>query len=454
MNTFNYTKTIVDVKETEVLVIGGGTAGFAAAVASARHGAKTMLIERSGVLGGMATSGLVGPFMTSFSSDGKEQVVKGIFEELIRRLEARGGALHPSGIPAGTSYSSYYVTGHNNTTPFLSETLAVVMDEMLEEAGVELLLYTQTVDVVTDSEGNVNYVVINKKEGLAAVKAGIYVDATGDADVAYAAGVPTVFGDGKGLVQPSSLFFEVGNINREKFIDYASTHTGKENAFVALVTRARLDGKWHQLRNDISHYEQPVPGRWKINCSRVNGIDGTSSESLTKGTVEGRRQVQEIAAVMREYVPGCERMQVLQVASVMGIRESRHVVGLYTLTLDDLLSKKNYEDSICTYSYGVDIHGHDSGGVWYDMVKPYNIPYRCLVTTHCNNMLVAGRCISGTNEAAGSYRVMPCCFATGQAAGTAAAISSSDKVAPKDVDVKKLQYILLSQNCVIHGCDL
>lgn len=457
MEKILYQKKIDDISESDVLVIGGGPAGFAAAVAAARNGAKTMLIEREGTLGGMSTAGLVGPFMTSFAPDGKEQLIRGIFDELIRRTEARGGAIHPSKVPGFSTYSSYYDCNHTNTTPFLSETLAIVMDEMLAESGAYPLLYTQVADVATGSDGKIEYLLIHKKESLAAAKAKLYVDCTGDADVAFMSGVPTVMGNGEGFMQPATLFFEVGNIDREKYVAELEAHRDQlnniynGNCFNWLVRKARENGDWDLPLNGIGNYEQNIQGRWKINCSRIEGVDSTKSAELTRGHMEGRRQVHKIANCMRKYVPGCENMQILQVASRLGIRESRHIVGKYTLTVDDILKSRRFEDSICSFAYGVDVHQRGSAGSMAVLEDSYNIPYRSLVPEKCDNLLVAGRCISGTSEAAGSYRVMPACMATGEAAGTAAAIALENGVAPEYVNIKKLQKNLIEHGAYIKG---
>ena len=210
-----YTKQIDRIIETDVLVIGGGSAGFGAAVAAARNGAKTLLIEREQMLGGMATGGLVGPFMTCYNDEPTEQIVKGIFDELCTRTEERGGAIHPSRVEGMSTYSSYYIKSHCHVTPFSSEILEVVMEEMVREAGAEILYDVQVCDVLTDG-GKITGVVAAMKEGMAVFCAKTYIDCTGDADVVYFAGGDFVKGDEKdGVMQPVTLFFEVGNIDRE-----------------------------------------------------------------------------------------------------------------------------------------------------------------------------------------------------------------------------------------------
>ncbi len=455
MIEIQYTKTIKTVMETDVLVIGGGTAGFGAAVAAARNGADTLLIERLSMLGGMATAGLVGPFMTCYDNDAEEQLVKGIFDELCLRTEARGGAIHPSKVEGMTSYSSYYLSSHRHVTPYQSEVLAVVMEEMLEESGAQVLFNVQVTDCITNN-GKIDYVIVNMKEGIAAVRAKLYIDCTGDADVAYFAGVPTWLGKKEtGVMQPTTLFFEVGNIDRDKFLGELEANKSNldnhiANCFAQYVAQAKQNGDWTIERNELGNYEQNIPGRWKINTTRIAHIDATKTSDITKALIEGRRQVQEVVAFMKKYLPGCENVQLIQVATALGVRETRHIVGKYELTAEDILSRKHFADAICTFGYAIDVHNSTGGGVTFTCVdKYYTIPYRCLVPEGCDNMLVAGRSICGSSEAAASYRVMPACIAMGQAAGTAAAIALKSGVCPENVDIVNLRNTLIEQGAVI-----
>ena len=450
-----YCKEILRVYTADVLVIGGGPAGFGAAVAAARNGSKTMLIEQNGVLGGMATAGLVGPFMTCYDDGCTEQIVKGIFDELCLRTEARGGAIHPSKISGMNTYNSYYLRSHEHVTPYQSEVLAVVMDEMVREAGVQVLLNTRLADVLT-KDGSIEGVLVLMKEGLTMIQAKQYIDCTGDADVAYHAGVPIWLGDKEtGIMQPTSLFFEVSGIDREAFVKELDSnrhrlddHMG--NCFAWLIQKAKENGDWTIDRSDIGMYEQNIPGRWKVNTSRMAYVDATNTEQTTAALMEGRRQAQEILAFLRKYVPGCENAQILQVATALGVRESRHIVGKYELNTQDVLTRKHFADAICTFSYAIDVHHSEGGGVTFTLVDQYyTIPYRCLIPQNCDNLLVAGRAICGTSEAAASYRVMPACIATGQAAGTASAMAAQRGIKPEEVPIEELRSTLVAQGAVI-----
>lgn len=452
-----YIKQINREIKTDVLVIGGGSAGFGAAVAAARNGADTLLIERGQMMGGMATAGLVGPFMTCYDDGPTEQIVKGIFDELCVRTEERGGAVHPSKVEGMTPYSSYYVRSHCHVTPFLSETLEIVMEEMVIEAGAKILYNVQMCDVLTDN-GNITGVLVSMKEGMTLITAKTYIDCTGDADAAYYAGAECVSGDEKdGVMQPVTLFFEVGNIDRDKFIGALEERKANgelgipgENCWSWYIKEARANGDWDIERNEIGNYEQPVKGRFKINTTRIAHIDATDTEQITAAVMEGRKQVQKVMKFLQKYVPGCEEIQLLQVASTLGVRETRHIKGRYKLTAQDIMERKHFDDAICTFAYAIDIHNSEGGGATFQQVNGYyTIPFGCLVPEDVGNLLVAGRCISGTSEAAASYRVIPCCVATGQAAGTAAALALKAGKLPGDVDIPKLRKVLVDQGAVI-----
>ena len=454
---FTYSKAVAREFDCDVLVIGGGPAGFGAAVSAARNGASTILIERNAMLGGMATTGLVGPFMTCYDDDCTEQIVKGVFDELCLRTEEKGGAIHPSKVDGMTTYSSYYIRSHCHVTPYLSEILALTMDEMVLEAGVQLLYNVQVVDVIR--EGNrITGVIAAMKEGLAIFRAKTFIDCTGDADIAYFAGAPTWTGDKKnGLMQPVTLFFEMGGLDRETFVgelekrkEAGQLGIPAHNCWSWYIDEARKNGDWTLQRDEIGNYEMPVANRWKMNCTRIPGIDATRTEDVTRGLIEGRKQVQEVMNFMRKYVPGCSNAELIQVASALGIRETRHIVGKYELTIPDIMEQKHFDDAICTFAYAVDIHDpNGAGGVLQEVNHYYTIPFRCMVPVECENLLVSGRSICGSSEAAASYRVMPCCVALGQAAGTAAALGLKTGCEAADVDIPLLRATLTAQGAVI-----
>ena len=441
----------------DVLVLGGGPAGFCAAVAAARTGADTLLVEANGCCGGMATMGLVGPFMTCYDKSGENMIIRGLFEELVDRLVAEDGAIHPSKVRAGTAFTSWIVVGHDHVTPFDPEVLKCVMDDMLIEAGVHVLYHTSFVEPVIDGR-RITGVIVSSKAGLQKISAETVIDCTGDADVAFRSGVSCEKGNSElGITQPATLFFRIGNVDTEKLeadidanrdnfyrkdgVNYRSLHWR--------VSEARENGDWSLKRVSIGLFRGVRPDEFSINTSRIMGVDATSNESLTSGEMEGRRQVKEIFRFFRKYVPGCENAKLLSTASTLGIRESRHIRGKHVLTSDEILNGTVPEDAVFVASNSVDVHGRF--GPMSNEYTPiehgeyYGVSYGCLVPDGIDALLVAGRSVSATSEAAGAIRVMPPCMALGQAAGTAAALCVREHCTPAELDTRKLRAALRQQ---------
>lgn len=437
-------------RKTGVLVIGGGPAGVCAAIASARMGVDTTIVERSGCLGGMATLGLVAPFMTSFDASGEIQCIRGLFDETVNRMVALGGAIHPREVRAGTAFSAWITAGHDHVTPFDAETLKLVLDRMCAEAGVKVLLHASFAGPVMKGDA-VRGAVLLTRRGFEEVRADVVVDATGDGDVAAAAGVPFEFGNPEtGRVQPATLFFRINCVDSRKLEADVMAHIHEFRkvdgvSYRALhwhVLKAEDAGEWDIARKSVNIYRGVREDEWAVNCTRIAGVDSTDSDSLSAAEAEGRRQVRELMDFFHKYVPGCENAALMSSASTLGIRESRHIAGDYTLTADDLLGCKVPEDSILLASNSVDVHGRNSnmsteyrtisGGRWY------GVPYRSLLPLGAEGLLLAGRCLSATSDAAGAVRVMPPCMAMGQAAGTAAALSVLGGLSPRNVDVSRL----------------
>ncbi len=442
------------------MVLGGGPAGLCAAIAAARGGADTLLVEQNNCCGGMATAGLVAPFMTCYDSGGDKKLIRGLFEELVDRLIAVGGALEPSTIPAGLAYTSYIYKGHIHVTPFRAEDLKLVADEMLAEAGVRILYHTALVDAESES-GRIERVILHEKEGLCAAAAEVYIDCTGDADLAAFAGAPFILGNGAGKLQPATMFFRVGNVNtamvdadieknRDNFyrvdgVNYRSLHWW--------VSKARDAGDWTLDRVSIGLFRGVDEDEFSINTSRIMGIDGTRSDSLTDAELEGRLQVHEIFGFLKKYVPGFENAKLLQTGGTVGIRETRHIVGKKRLTVDSLLNCEKPQDSIMVAANSVDVHGKFGPKSNEYITLPegeyYGVPYGCLVPEGMTNLLVAGRSISADPEAAGAIRVMPPCMALGQAAGAAAAMAVKNGAPVADVNIEALRKALAEQNVVL-----
>jgi succinate dehydrogenase/fumarate reductase flavoprotein subunit len=452
--SLTYSKEIPVAAEADVLVVGGGPAGIAAAVASGRNGAKTVLVERFGFLGGNATAGLVGPFMTSYSLDGKQQLIRGIFEELVERAEALGGAIHPSHVEGGSEFAGFITYGHHRVTPFDPEMVKLVAAEMCLEAGVELRLHTFMVDTLVEDDG-VAGVVVASKSGLEAIRARITVDCSADADIAARAGAPFQQGrEGDGLTQPMTLFFRIANVDDEKVKAHVAAHPEDHRLFASIVREARERGEFPIPREGIGIYRTPQPGIWRVNTTRLHNLDGTNVQDLTKAEIEGRKQVMFLLRFFREKCPGLEHCTLLDTAATIGVRETRRIVGEYTLTAEDLASGGNFDDVIALCGYPIDIHSPTgSGGTMtpdqFQIANVYQIPYRCLVPANTERLLVAGRCVSASHEALGAIRVMPPSFAMGQAAGTAAALAVAEGVQPRNVPIGWLQETMAKQGAFL-----
>ena len=402
MEKINWFKNPVWDMTTEVLIVGGGPSGVCAAIAAAREDANVLLIERGGFCGGMATAGLVGPFMTCYDKSGNTMIIRGLFDEIVTRLEARGGAIHPSKVRAGTPYTSWIVAGHDHVTPFDAEKLKKLLDDMLCEAGVHILYHADFLQSIVESN-RITGIAVMCAEGIKFIRAQAVIDCTGDGNVAASAGVPFVMGNGNGKMQPATMFFRINNVDSEKV--EADIARNKDNfyrkngvnyrSFHWCVEKAKAAGDWTIDRASIGLYRCVRDDEWAVNTSRILNVDSTDSASLTRGEIEGRRQVEQIMAFLNKYVPGCENARLMCTGATLGIRESRHIVGEYCLTAEDVLEGHVSDDAIVLCSNSVDIHGkfglQSSEYITVRNGEYYGIPYRCLIPKALNGLLIAGR---------------------------------------------------------------
>lgn len=384
-------------------------------------------------------------------------IIRGLYEELIERMEAIGGAIHPSKVRKGTAYTSWISDGHDHVTPFSPDAMKRMIEEMLLEAGVRILYNTSFVQPMMSNQ-DMKGIIIFSKSGFQAINAKVVIDCSGDADIAARAGVPFQIGNGsEGKTQPASKLFRIGNVDSDKVEAdiQANIHNfyrkdgANYRSFHWRVEEARKAGDWTLDRVSIGMFKS-VNDEWVINTSRIMGVDGTDNESLTRGEIEGRKQVEEIFQFIKKYIPGCENAKLLETSDALGIRETRHIRGEYCLEVEDIIKGLVPNDSVLICSNSVDIHGKygpsSSEYITVEEGQYYGIPYGCLVPLEVEQLLVAGRSISATSDAAAAIRVMPPAMALGQAAGTAAAITIKEGGVVRDIDVSKLQQVLVSQN--------
>lgn len=448
------------VARADVLVVGAGPGGLAAAVAAARNGADVLLAEDAGFVGGnLAQPGL--QLLASHMADGRA-VIGGFAEELVDRLVALGGAIPRDPCPKLGSLVAY---DH--------QLLKCVALEILHEAGVRLLLETRSVDVVA-RDGRIEAVLVENKSGRGALAASVVVDSTGDADIVMRAGGACVKGSDEGTLQPGSMLFRLGGVRVDELVDHLAAHPaeifpiGNPPVGTFPIEYFRRPGNWTltglgetaarakaqgDFPPDLSYVNLfPMPRRDQIgvNAAKVFGLDATRADDVTRADVEGHLKVLQMLRFFRCHVPGFEDCVLLDVGVRVGVRESRRIVGRYALSAADVLEGRRFDDVIARGCNAIDVH--QPGGVRSKFVilkAPYDIPYRCLLPADMENVLVAGRPISCDRNAFGSVRVMTHCLALGQAAGTAAALAAARRQAPHEIDVVQLQSTLAAQGQIL-----
>jgi 2-polyprenyl-6-methoxyphenol hydroxylase-like FAD-dependent oxidoreductase len=442
----------------DVIVMGGGPAGTMAGIAAARAGAKTLVAEQHGFFGGSLTAMGVGPMM-SFHNNSGEQVVMGLPQELIDRLVARGAS------PGHIEDSITYCT---TVTPFDSEYLKMELERMLHQAGADLLFHTQLAAVQLDG-GRISELVLCNKAGLTAYAADTFVDASGDGDLAARAGVPFVMGRAEdGATQPMTMNLKVGNVETERVRRYALENPddfwfahGVEEGLARLERTPRLSlagfkrawesarasGEVDVPREYVLFFETATAGVFIVNTSRVQGLDATDPLQLSKAEVIGREQCRQIFDFLRRHCPGFENAIRMDASAQIGVLESRHVEGLYTLTAEDLAGQRAFPDPVALGGYPIDIHSPEKAetdSVHFSRGTTYQIPMRSLLVARPDNLVIGGRCISATHEAMAAFRVTPIAMAIGQAAGTIAATAARTGTPPARLDYALVREQLLA----------
>ena len=413
-------------KKYDLIVVGGGFAGTAAAVESARKGLQVLLVEKFNCLGGAASGALVIPFMSYWTLDPETEqprfLAGSVFMEIVEQLRSFG-ALKEDG------------------KVFDEEYLKLVLNRLCLDAGVELLFNT-TVTKAHTQDGKILSLEAWGKSRRLTLRADNFIDATGDAELSVLAGCRCRVGrEEDGLCQPMTLSFRLGGVDMERYPEDRAD-------MQALYQQAKADGRIKNPRENILIFRTLHNGVLHFNTTRIVRHDPTDPVSVTKAEIEAREQVFELYHLLRENIPAFRNSFVQSTGLQIGIRESRMVEGEYTLKVEELKALARFPDAIAAANYDIDIHNPEGAGTshyYFGKGQWYEIPYRCLLPKDCKNLLVAGRCISSDHEAQASYRIMPFCAQLGQAAGAAVSLAVQSGESLRTIDMAKLQQTVRSE---------
>ncbi|MFD1441704.1 FAD-dependent oxidoreductase [Lacticaseibacillus hegangensis] len=455
----------------DVVVVGGGPSGTMAAVAAARNGAHTLIIDQAGFLGGSLTSMGVGPMMTFFAGD--KQVIKGLAQELIDRLVKQH--FSPGHVPDATNYVSY-------NTPFDAEGLKLTLDTMTQEAGVDVLFHTMLVDAVKEGD-RVTSIQVANEDGLTNISSKTFIDATGNADLALKVGVPFNLGrEEDNLTQPMTLNMKLYNVDTEEIRRDVLAHKERfpraerdldafNNAARVAVSgyeeefrQARMDGELSIPRKDLLFFETNTPGEYIVNATRILSNGSFDAKTLSDAEIQGRIQCHELFVWLRKTIPGFEHCQIEFTGPNIGVRQSRQIRGSYYLTTEDFASHKKFASTIAHTPYPMDIHSpmgsgygtpndyHESDPSSFDRdsLRDYHdIPFEVMTVPEYSNLAVTGRCVSVDFNVQASIRTTPTVMILGQACGAAAALATASSSNFHQVDVAQLRKTLKNQGAYL-----
>lgn len=407
----------------DAIVVGSGPSGIGAAVTAGRNGIKVLLIEYSGSVGGISTSGLMSHWTGSVNSN--------LYEEVLQRAADKN--------PFNNGVRQIEID---------PELLKNVYYEMLEEANVEILLYSLVCDVITE-DSTVKGVIVQNKTGRSAYYAKTVIDCSGDGDAAYYSNAEYFKGrEEDGAMQPATLMFKIGGVDMERAAlpgSFETTVETPQGELQKLASQILPKPAGHVLL-----YKSTIPSIVTCNMTNITGIDGTKAEDLTRAELICRSQMKPIVDFLRKYVPGYEKCYIISAASLIGIRETRHFRGVKQISEEDIINARVFDDWVVKDAYfNFDVHnivgsGLDKTGVQknFTQSKGYTIPYGCLVPIKVDGLLLSGRNISGTHMAHSNFRAMPICLAIGAAGGAAAALSVKENKKLRDVEPQKIQQLL------------
>ena len=427
----NYIEEINNIplfSEVDVLVCGGGPAGIGAAIRASRLGASVLVVEAEGCLGGIATAGM----MSHWGGRSSSKVMQELFERTYENAKEVGWAEENG-------------CGHN---AIYHDVQKITLEEMFKEAGIKILYYSRVSKAIVE-KGEIKGAIIENKSGRGYIRAKRVIDATGDGDGAASAGVPYFKGrESDGKMQPCTIMFKIGGVDYSRAVFPPSFETTIE------LPKGEIQslGKEH-LPFPAGHvllYTQPTPNTVCCNMTNAIGIDGTDAESLTEGTLTCRSQIIPIIKFLKEFVPGYENCWLMSSGSLIGIRETRHFEGLESLSKEDILEAKVYDNWVVRRAhFNFDVHNLTGASLdktgsqkCFKQKKDYTIPYGCLLPKNVEGLLLSGRNISGSHMAHSNFRIMSVCIALGEAAGTAAALSIKQNKRLRDLDVREIQAIV------------
>lgn len=448
--------TTVTTIRTQVLVIGSGAAGQTAALAAGRNGADTLLVENAGFLGGISATL---PWL-GFHDRDYRLIVKGTPLEFCQRLQRMGAASAHEFDPKCAS-----------AIGIDSHWWKILLMQLMREAGVRLLLHTQVVDTIREGD-RIRGVIVENKSGRQRIEADITIDCSGDGDVAARGGVAWEKGrTADGLVQAPTLVFKLGGVSREGFIAGCKDPAINYREWIApypeirakmmaridrmqmiicggyakLIEKARAAGDFEVPQSRVVGVKLHHPDEYLVVMTRVLGLNPTDTQSLTDAYAKIYEQIPVLVNFFKKYVPGFEQSHLREIAPMLGVRESRRIMGDYLLTAEDLIAGRVFDDAVSMGGYHIDIHR--PAGTWVDShnVRTYTIPLRSLIARDVDGLLMAGKCISATHEAIASTRVVPICQGQGQAVGTVAALAVKAKVPVRNISTRTLQDTLAAQ---------
>lgn len=453
-----------EVMKADIIVIGGGPGGIAAAVSASRQGASVILVERMGYLGGQLGSGLP---LLAYLDDNRKLIYGSFPKEIVDRLVDMHG-----------SYGNAYCPFHLSTTavhPFYSR---IICFQLAKENDIELLMHCELsgVEVV---DHKVTAVYVTGKGTVIRVEGGVFIDATGDGDVAYMAGAEYEKGQADtGLLQPPTLMFNLAGIDFDAFYDYIESHPeelpyelglkhireGYDGGFFRnnpshvffglnhMIKKLQEQGKCPISRDTVIYIKQPIPGEIAVNTIRILNFDGSSIHDLSRGEMEAHLQIMPIIEMLQEYVKGFENCYLTSVNPTIGVRESRRIMGIKKLSWQDAEAGVITEDSIGLCTYFIDIHSGNTAETYTKRVaKPYGIPYGCMVAKEIDGLMMTGRCISVDAITFGSSRIMGACMAVGEAVGVGAALAVKEHIEPRAVKPEQVRTILQERGAVLEG---